>query len=101
MAEHKTSIDKENLTTTATSVFKAPLAKVWDACTNPELVAKWWGPDGYTTEVVEHDFKEGGKWRNEQIAPDGSRYVFYGEFREIKPQEKPSARSNLNNLPGM
>lgn len=36
---------------TVTRMFHAPLQKVWDAWTQPELFAKWWGPRGWSTTV--------------------------------------------------
>ena len=28
-------------------IFDAPLDRVWQAWTDPERMAKWWGPKGY------------------------------------------------------
>jgi len=29
-------------------VFDAPKEMVWKAWTDPEMVKKWWGPEGFT-----------------------------------------------------
>ena len=68
-------------------VFDAPRELVWKAWTDPEHVAKWWGPHGMTTRVDELDLRPGGRWRYVMMAPDGSEYPQKGVFREIVPPE--------------
>ena len=68
-------------------VFDAPRELVWKAWTDPEHVAKWWGPQGMTTRVDELDLRPGGRWRYVMMAPDGSEYPQKGVFREIVPPE--------------
>ena len=68
-------------------VFDAPRELVWKAWTDPEHVAKWWGPHGMTTRVDELDLRRGGRWRYVMMAPDGSEYPQKGVFREIVPPE--------------
>ena len=46
-----------------TRVFDAPRELVWKVWTQPEHVARWWGPRGFTTTVTEMDLRPGGKWR--------------------------------------
>jgi uncharacterized protein YndB with AHSA1/START domain len=41
-------------------VFEAPVKEVWKAWSDPELVMRWWGPDGFTCPVAKMDFREGG-----------------------------------------
>jgi uncharacterized protein YndB with AHSA1/START domain len=66
--------------------FAAPRARVWDAWTNPEALARWFGPKGSTSSLLEFDFRPGGAWRGRMDMPDGggtmySKFV----FREIEP----------------
>ena len=65
--------------------FDAPREKVWKALTDPDLVPRWWGKHGTTTEVVEMDVRPGGKWR--YISRDAHRdeIAFYGEYLEVDP----------------
>ncbi len=44
-------------------VFNAPRALVWRAWTEPDHVARWWGPDGFSTTNHEMDVRPGGTWR--------------------------------------
>ena len=42
-----------------TRVYDAPRAAVWDAWTDPEQVAKWWGPRGFTLTTHSKDLRAG------------------------------------------
>lgn len=68
--------------------FHAPRALVWEAWTQPEHVAKWWGPRGFTTETKRHEFRVGGAWEHTMVGPDGTRFPNKSIFREIVPQER-------------
>ncbi len=46
-----------------TRIFNAPRELVFKAWTDPEQVAQWWGPKGFTTRVVDLDLRSGGQWR--------------------------------------
>ncbi len=69
-------------------VFDAPRELLWKALTEPERVARWWGPRRFSTEVVEMDVRPGGKWRYINRGADGAEYPFKGEYLEIVPPEK-------------
>lgn len=40
--------------------FSAPIERVWQAWTDPELVKQWWGADGFNCPLAKIDFREGG-----------------------------------------
>ena len=44
--------------------FDAPREMVWRAWTDPELLARWYGP-GIETIIHKYDLKPGGVWLNE------------------------------------
>lgn len=71
-----------------TRVFNAPRDLVFKAWTEPERIAQWWGPRGFTTRVEQMDFRPGGAWRYVMISPDGTEYPSKGVFSEIVPPEK-------------
>ncbi|MEO6300116.1 MAG: SRPBCC domain-containing protein [Paracoccaceae bacterium] len=48
--------------------------KVWRAFTDPTLLPRWFGPDGFTCKTKEINLVEGGQWRFDMIAPDGTIY---------------------------
>jgi uncharacterized protein YndB with AHSA1/START domain len=64
--------DKYTLITTK-EVDVAP-EEIWDAWTNPEKVAKWWGPAGFNSKVEELDVRDGGKFKIVMHGPDGVDY---------------------------
>ena len=58
---------------------------VYRALTDPEELAKWWGPRGFTTPSVEFDPQVGGSYRIAMQPPDGELFHLSGEFREVDP----------------
>lgn len=68
-------------------IFDAPRELVWEAWTNPEHVAQWWGPDGFTTTIKKMDFRVGGVWKLVMHGPDGKDYPNSSIFREIVEPE--------------
>jgi len=49
---------------------------------DPELFARWVGPDGMDTRIVEWDARDGGSWRY-VASRDGVEYAFRGCFHQI------------------
>ena len=43
-----------------TRVFDAPVEQVWNAWVEPNMVMRWWGPDGFTSPSAKMDVREGG-----------------------------------------
>ncbi|MEX0886715.1 MAG: SRPBCC family protein [Phycisphaeraceae bacterium] len=70
-----------------TRVFDAPRRLVWQAWTEADQIAQWWGPANFSTRVEALDFRPGGRWRYVMIGPDGAEYPAEGTFREIVPFE--------------
>lgn len=71
-----------------TRIFNAPRDLVFKVWTEPEHIAQWWGPKGFTTTVSQMDFRAGGTWRYVMHGPDGTEYPASGVFREIVPPER-------------
>ncbi|WP_422081354.1 SRPBCC domain-containing protein [Ulvibacterium sp.] len=80
--------EAKNRTLTIERTFKAPLALVWQAWTQPEHIVNWWGPKGMGTEVIEHNFHVGGRWKYRMQMPDGSEFITEGVYSEIVEFEK-------------
>lgn len=64
-------------------VFEAPRELVFDVWTDPQHVARWWGPDGFTNTVQEMDVRPGGSWRFVMHGPDGVDYPNLIRFLEV------------------
>lgn len=69
-------------------VFDAPRERVFEAWTDPEGLAQWFGPKGFVTTTHEIDVRVGGLWRFEMRAPNGTRYPNRIEYLEIKKPER-------------
>ncbi len=78
----------ENRTVTIERTFDAPVELVWSAWTEATHIAEWWSPKGITTEIVEHNFVVGGKWKFLMPMPDGSTFTAEGEYLEIVEHER-------------
>jgi uncharacterized protein YndB with AHSA1/START domain len=69
-------------------VFNAPRELVFEAWTDPEGLAQWFGPKGFVTKTHEIDVRVGGRWRFEMRAPNGTCYPNRIEYLEIKKPER-------------
>jgi uncharacterized protein YndB with AHSA1/START domain len=68
-----------------TRVLPAPRPVVFEACTEPSELAKWWGPRGFTAPGIEIDLRVGGSYRIAMQPPDGDMFYLSGEFLEVDP----------------
>jgi uncharacterized protein YndB with AHSA1/START domain len=66
--------------------FDAPPEKVFRAHTDPDLLARWMGPNGMEVRVDTFDCRSGGSYRYVH-SRDGEEYAFRGCFHEIRPNE--------------
>jgi uncharacterized protein YndB with AHSA1/START domain len=64
-------------------VIGAPRQKVFRAFSDPQLLATWWGPNGFTNTIHEFDLRPGGKWRLTMHGPNGVDYENESVFREV------------------
>ncbi len=71
-----------------TRTFKAPVELMWEVWTDPEHIANWWGPNGFTNTIHSMDFREGGEWKLTMHGPDGTDYANRSIFKEIIPLKK-------------
>jgi len=68
-----------------TRVFDAPRPLVFDAMTRPELLRRWYGPQGWSLVVCDVDLRVGGAFRFVSRRPDGKEIGQRGVYREIVP----------------
>ncbi len=79
-------------------VFDAPIARVWQAFTDPALIAQWWGR-GNKLEIERMEVERGGHWRFVEQGPDGS-HGFEGRYREVTPMERVVQTFEWDGMPG-
>jgi uncharacterized protein YndB with AHSA1/START domain len=66
-----------------TRKLNAPIELVWELWTQPEHIANWWGPNGFTNTISTMDVTPGGEWNLVMHGPDGTDYVNKSIFKEV------------------
>ena len=67
---------------------RATITSAFDAWTNPQKLAKWFGPKGFRAEVLDHDLQVGGRWRFRMVDDSGNAFHHFGTFVEIRPPHR-------------
>ena len=78
----------DDRTLVVSRVLDAPRALVFKTWTQPEHIARWWGPQGFTTIRCEMDVRVGGAYRFGMRSPEGTEHWKRGVYREIVPPER-------------
>lgn len=71
-----------------TRLLNAPRDLVFQMWTQPEHIAKWWGPNGFSITVHEMDVRPGGVFRLTMHGPDGTDYRNRIVYLEVKRPER-------------
>jgi hypothetical protein len=71
----------------STRVFHTPRETVFRAWTEPEHLAKWWGPAGFSNTFHAFDLRPGGTWRFTMHGPDKGNYANECVFLKIERPE--------------
>lgn len=80
------SVNKENSTVNVKREFNAPIAEVWSAWTQPELLDRWWAPSPWKSKTKTMDFKEGGQRLYAMVGPEGEEHWALADFTSITPK---------------
>jgi hypothetical protein len=70
----RSSTNRHGATFRTERVLPYPPQQVFEAFARPELLARWWGPSGFTNTFEVFEFKPGGRWKFVMHGPDGSRH---------------------------
>lgn len=70
-----------------TRVLDAPRSLVWKAWTEPDRLARWWGPRGFSLPACKIELRAGGAYRFHMRGPEGDAWS-QGVFREIVEPER-------------
>lgn len=62
-------------------------AQVFAAMQDPDRVARWWGPAGFTNTIQQYDFEPGGRWLLTMHGPDGTNYPNESRFTRLVPNQ--------------
>ena len=86
--------------------LRAPRSLVWRTFDDPYLLAQWWGPETYTSDITRLEFRAGGEWHVTMRAPDGAERPVRYQFVEILAPERivyrpfrPPEAARRGNLP--
>jgi uncharacterized protein YndB with AHSA1/START domain len=71
-------------------VFDAPRSHVWEAWTDPEQVAQWWGPHHYHVPLdsIEIDLRPGGRYQLTMVeTQSGNEFPTHFDIVEVQEHE--------------
>ena len=86
--ENNTAAEPAERILTITRVFDAPRALVFKVWTQPEHLAHWWGPRGFSLPICQIDLRPGGAYRFQMKSPTGGIVWWHGVVREIVEPER-------------
>jgi uncharacterized protein YndB with AHSA1/START domain len=69
-------------------LIEAPRERLFRALADPRHLARWWGPEGFSSTFDTFEFRPGGTWRFVMHGPDGTDYPNENVFREIVVPER-------------
>ena len=76
--------ESEGLALAIERVLPAPARAAFAACSDPDQLARWWGPAGFTMPSLEFHPRVGERYRIEMRPPEGEAFYLTGEFREVE-----------------
>lgn len=93
--------------------FAAPLEDVWELWTSKEGIESWWGPEGFTVEVLALDLRPGGAFRYAMSATAPAQVEFMrnagmpltnevrARFTEVVPRRRLAFTQLADFVPGV
>ena len=90
-------------TVTLHRVFRTPPDRLYRAFLDPDAMAKWLPPHGFTGRVLSMDARVGGSYRMQFTNfSNGQSHAFGGEYLELVPGERIVHTDSFDdpNLPG-
>lgn len=69
-------------------VIAASRHAIFAAFEDPDRLARWWGPAGFTNTFERFEFETDGRWVFTMHGPNGANYANESVFREITPDTR-------------
>jgi hypothetical protein len=66
----------------------APPAAVFAAFAEPDRLARWWGPDGFSSRFETFEPRPGGRWIFTMLGPDGGEHANRSLFLEFRAPDR-------------
>jgi uncharacterized protein YndB with AHSA1/START domain len=79
-------MSSDDLELSVTRLIDAPVDRVWKIAT--ERLAEWWCPKPWTVEIIEQDWRAGGRSAVVMHGPKGEEMPHEGVFLEVVPGER-------------
>lgn len=67
--------------------FDHPVAEVFRAHADADLISKWLGPRDMKMDIDHYDFHTGGSYLYHHTGPDGIPYAFSGVFHTVREND--------------
>ncbi|SFC03902.1 PhnB protein [Flexibacter flexilis DSM 6793] len=80
-------VDKPNKKILVERSFNAPVALVWAAWTEADLLDLWWAPKPWRAETKSMNFVEGGRWHYAMVSPEGEKHWCVCDYEQISPEQ--------------
>lgn len=82
-----TSFTRTDISVVMSRTFDAGIAAVWQAWTDEDMLARWWGAHGFRTDV-KLDVRPAGRFSLIMYGADGEAYPLQGEYLEVEAQSR-------------
>ena len=79
---------KEDITLRMERLIATTPETLFGFWTRPELLVRWWGPEGFTTPQYAMDVRPGGRWRTTMRSPEGKEFIASGVYRSLEPPRR-------------
>jgi uncharacterized protein YndB with AHSA1/START domain len=80
--------DAASLTLTVTGDYPVPVARLWDAYSDPRQLERFWGPVEWPATFTRHDMAVGGQSHYYMTGPDGTMSRGWFRFLGVDPQKR-------------
>ena len=88
LADHVAMLTSDQPEFLITRMFDAPREMVWQAWTDPALLAQWFGPKGCTARIATFELRPGGVWHSCLTMPGGAEMWAKFVYREVVPPQR-------------
>ena len=78
----------EDRTTRTSRTLPFSPKEIYGAFASADLLASWWGPEGFSNTFEVFEFTAGGRWKFVMHGPDGNSYSNESIFEELVPDAK-------------
>jgi uncharacterized protein YndB with AHSA1/START domain len=75
----------DGLTLDLVRSLPAAPARLFELFSDADELARWWGPEGFSTPSLDFEPRVGESYRIEMQPPEGDAFHLTGEFRAVDP----------------